>query len=169
MNCNHVLETELFQQCSNPVLLNNAVAWRLSSFLQDVSTKKEQIYFMILSLFAMTTNRLSQRKMEAKRKKIEYRRQKDKIIVEKFQLSLKNRTSVLQHLNVNEGDISWEYRMVITTSEQKLVFIPYKQKQRILEKTWQRMTNKKKVYMHQSRLRERREKEMWHQVPLKHH
>lgn len=61
---------------------------------------------MILSLFAMTTNRLSQRKMEAKRKKIEYRRQKDKIIVEKFQLSLKNRTSVLQHLNVNEGDIS---------------------------------------------------------------
>lgn len=61
---------------------------------------------MILSLFAMTTNRLSQRKMEAKRKKIEYRRQQDKIIVEKFQLSLKNRTSVLQHLNVNEGDIS---------------------------------------------------------------
>lgn len=61
---------------------------------------------MILSLFAMTTNRLSQRKMEAKRKKIEYRRQQDKIIVEKFHLSLKNRTSVLQHLNVNEGDIS---------------------------------------------------------------
>lgn len=54
----------------------------------------------------MTTNRLSQRKMEAKRKKIEYRRQKDKIMVEKFQLSLKNRTSVLQHLNVNEEDIS---------------------------------------------------------------
>lgn len=61
---------------------------------------------MILSLFAKTTNRLSQRKMEAKRKKIEYRRQKDKIIVEKFQLSLKNRTSVLQHLKVNEEDIS---------------------------------------------------------------
>lgn len=61
---------------------------------------------MILSLFAMTTNRLSQRKMEAKRKKIEYRRQKDKIIVEKFQRSLKNRTSVLQHLKVNEEDIS---------------------------------------------------------------
>lgn len=61
---------------------------------------------MILSLFAMTTNRLSQRTMEANRKTIEYRRQKDKIIVEKFQLSLKNRTSVLQHLNVNEGDIS---------------------------------------------------------------
>lgn len=56
--------------------------------------------------------------------------------------------------------------MVITTSEQKLVFIPYKQKQRILEKTCQRMTNKKKVYMHQSRLRERRGKEMCHQVPL---
>lgn len=54
----------------------------------------------------MTTNRLSQRKMEAKRKKIENRRQKDKIIVEKFQLSLKNRTSVLQHLKVNEEDIS---------------------------------------------------------------